>query len=139
MIAGMNLPVIGRSLLALSAVTVLAAACMPTSDAITNRPWKLVEINRSVPVAEGAVEFDTDGRFTVRPGCNSGGGTYTIDGNRIVVDGTQLTAMACGDPADGQEQAFLAVLRDTPRFEIETRTGRLRLTAGDRALVFDTP
>ena len=85
------------------------------------------------------MEFDTDGRFTVRPGCNSGGGTYTIDGNRIVVDGTQLTAMACGDPADGQEQAFLAVLRDTPRFEIETRTGRLRLTAGDRALVFDTP
>lgn len=139
MIGGMNLPVIGRSLLALSVVTALAAACMPASDAITNRPWRLVEIDRSVPVAEGAVEFGADGRFTVRPGCNTGGGTYTIDGNRIVVAGTQLTAMSCDDPADSQEQAFLAVLGDTPRFEIETRTGRLRLMAGDGALVFEAP
>jgi len=46
---------------------------------------------------------------------------------------------AGGGPADSQGRAFLAVLGDTPRFEIETRTGRLRLMAGDGVLVFDTP
>lgn len=115
------------------------AACMPTSDAITDRPWKLVQIGASVPVAEAGISFGVDGRVTVSPGCNSGGGTYAIEGNRIVAGPIALTERACGEPADSQEQVFLAVLGAGPRFEIETRTGRLRLTAGDDALVFEAP
>ena len=128
-----------RVIPALVLAPLLLAACMPSSEAITDRPWKLVELGGRVPPAEAGITFGTDGRFTVKPGCNSGGGDYAIEGNTIGFESMGLTAMACGEPADAQEQAFLAVLGEGPRFEIETRTGRLRLTAGEDALVFEAP
>lgn len=117
----------------------LLAACMPSSDAITDRSWTLVEIAGSVPVADAGLTFGPDGRLTVQPGCNSGGGTYAIEGNRITTEAIALTEMACGEPADAQEREFVRILEGDPLFEIETRTGRLRLTAGDAALVFVAP
>ena len=72
----------------------------------------------------------------MRPGCNTGGGTYTIDGNRLDVDGMSLTMKACGDGTNAQEQEVVTILEADPRFEIETGTGRLRMTAGDAVLVF---
>jgi heat shock protein HslJ len=117
----------------------LLVGCLPSSNAITGRTWRLVQIDGAVPAAEAGISFGVDGRVAVSPGCNSGGGAFSIEGNRITVGELLLTAMACGDPADAQEQAFLAVLGASPRFEIETRTGRMRLTAGEDALVFETP
>jgi heat shock protein HslJ len=122
----------------------ILAGCMPSSDALVDRPWDLAEITGALPAVPahiefGAEPFGSDGQFTVQPGCNTGGGTYRIVGNTIQFADVRLTAMACGDPADAQEQAFLGVLSASPRFEIETRTGRLRLTADDGALVFVTP
>ena len=38
--------------------------------------------------------------------------------------------------SNAQEQNVVTVLEADPRFEIETGTGRLRLTAGDALLVF---
>ncbi|MEI7743266.1 MAG: META domain-containing protein [Chloroflexota bacterium] len=128
-----------RQLLVACAAAVLLTACMPSSDAITNRPWKLVELNGSMSVVEAGVDFGVDGRYSVQPGCNSGGGTYAINGNRITTATPTLTAMSCGNPADAQEQAFLAALNAGPRFEIETQTGRLRLVTDAVTLVFVTP
>lgn len=131
-------------ILAVLMVAGVLAGCMPSSDAIADRPWGLAEIGGSAPAVPAQIEFGvdqsgSDGQFTVQPGCNTGGGTYRIVGNTIQVLDLKLTAMACGEPADSQEQAFLRVLGGTPRFEIETRTGRLRLTSGDDTLVFETP
>jgi heat shock protein HslJ len=121
------------------ACVLLLAACMTSHDVITDRPWKLVLIGNAAPAAEAGISFGTDGRFTMQPGCNNGGGTYTISGNRIDVQSLEATAMACGDPADAQEQVFVAALEADPRFEIETGTGRLRLATDDTVLVFDAP
>jgi len=143
MIRTMNLPVIGRGAVVAAALLVVTA-CMPSSDAIADRPWGLDQINGSAPAVPAHLElgvagFAADGTYTVQPGCNTGGGTYRIVGNTIDFGQPSITAMACGEPADSQEQAFLAVLGAKPRFEIETQTGRLRLTAGESALVFVTP
>jgi heat shock protein HslJ len=122
----------------------ILAGCMPSSDALADRPWGLAEISGSAPAVPAQIEFGvepfgSDGTFTVQPGCNTGGGAYRIVGNTIQFSDMSLTAMACGEAADSQEQAFLAVLGANPRFEIETRTGRLRLSAGDAVLVFEAP
>jgi len=135
----MKLLVIGRGLASLAAATVIAAACMPSSDAITDRPWSLSEINGAAPAVPGRIEFAADGTYTTQPGCNTGGGAYAIRANTISIEPGPMTAMACGEPADSQEQAFLAVLGAEPRFEIETGSGRLRLTDATGALVFVTP
>jgi heat shock protein HslJ len=143
----MRPPALARDLVALAAASVIivgTAGCMPSSDAIADRPWGLAEINGSAPAVPAHIEFGvdgfgTDGTYTVQPGCNTGGGTYRIVGNTIDFGQASITAMACGEPADSQEQAFMAVLGDRPRFEIETQTGRLRLAADSGSLIFVTP
>jgi heat shock protein HslJ len=136
-----HLPVRLRSValaLGLPLVVVAAGGCMTSHDVITG-DWVLVQVDNAAPAAEAGISFGTDGRFAMQPGCNSGGGTYAISGNRIDVQSLEATAMACGEPADAQEQIFVAALEADPRFEIETGTGRLRLTTDDTVLVFDAP
>ena len=80
------------------------------------------------------LKFSQDGRFEVQTGCNQGGGTYAIDGNRIRFTEIVLTKMAC-DGARGQmEAAVLAVLQaDTLTLAIDA--GSLTLMAGAQGLV----
>lgn len=80
------------------------------------------------------LKFAADGRVDVQPGCNQGGGSYAIEGNRIRFTQIVLTKMAC-DGARGQmEAAVLAVLEaDNLTFAIEA--GSLTLQAGAQGLV----
>ena len=135
MIADVIARVRAGTLAALAAATLAVSGCMASHDVITGA-WTLVEVNGSSPAAEASISLLPDGTFTMRPGCNTGGGTYTIDGNRLDVDGMSLTMKACGDGANAQEQDVVTILEADPRFEIETGTGRLRMTAGDAVLVF---
>jgi heat shock protein HslJ len=128
-----------RSLPIAASLALLVVACGTDGLVPLERGWKLVEIGGAPPVAEAGISFGTDGRYQLSPGCNSGGGSYTVTGNRISLGEGILTSMACGDAADGQERAFLAVLGAGPTFEIERQTGRLQLTSGSETLVFVTP
>ena len=139
MIAGMNARIRAGALAALVAATLAAAGCMASHDVITGA-WELVEINGTSPVAEAAISLLPDGNFTMRPGCNTGGGTYTIVGNRLEAEVMSLTWKSCGDAANAQEQTVVTVLEADPRFEIETGSGRLRLTGADgTVLLFEAP
>lgn len=134
----MHLPARARLagyVLTLPVVALAAGGCMTSHDVITGA-WTLVQVDRRAPDAEGALSLLPDGTFTMRPGCNTGGGTYRIDGNRLVTDEIGITMMACDDAVMAQEQAFLAVLDRDPRYEVETGTGRLLLAGGDSTLVF---
>ena len=129
-----------RALAIAGAPAILVLGCGTDGQVpFDDRPWKLVEIGGAAPVAEAGISFGSDGRYQVHPGCNSGGGSYTVDGNRLSLGQGILTAMACGEPADSQERAFLAVLGASPTFQIERQTGRLRITSGSETLVFVTP
>lgn len=116
------------------------AACMTSADVLSDRPWKLAQVGGVAPAAEGGLEFDVNGGFQVRTGCNSGGGTYAVKGDHIEFGVAGLTEMACPGGAGEQETAVLAVLASTPRFEIGTGTGVLKLIAPDGAMLqFVTP
>ena len=129
--------------LALVLVVLLVAACMTSADVITGKPWKLVSIGGAPPVDPAGivgVSFGADGRFQVNTGCRSGGGTFHVDGNRIVLDSETLQPTPCDEAMAAQDAILLGAVDRRPRFEIDTGTGRLRLTSerGD-VLLFDAP
>jgi len=128
---------------ALGLVLLAVAGCLTTSDVLVDRPWSLVEIAGVPPVDPGgigSVSFGTDGRFQVNTGCRSGGGTYHLDGNRIILDTEILQPSPCDEAMAAQDKILLGVVDAVPRFEIDTRTGRLRLTGENgMTLLFESP
>ncbi len=128
---------------ALIVVALAAAGCLTTSDVLVGSPWSLVEVAGMPPVDPdgiGSVSFGTDGRFTVNTGCRSGGGTYHLDGNRIILDTEILQPSPCDAAMAAQDAILLGVVEGRPRFEIDTRTGRLRLTGENgTVLLFVAP
>ena len=54
--------------------------------------------------------FHDDGTVEVQTGCNSGGGTYVIEADRIDFGEIVLTQMACAGAAGATEAAVVAVL-----------------------------
>jgi heat shock protein HslJ len=91
----------------------------------------------SVPtgVRRADLTIGQDGTVELHTGCNSGGGTATVDGSTITFGPMVTTQMACLDEARRQtEAAMLAVLDGTVTWSITERS--LRLTRGDRGLLF---
>lgn len=121
----------------------VAAGCMTTGDVLVDRPWRLVAVD-GVPSRDPdgtvGVSFGVDGRFTVDTGCRSGGGTYHLDGNRILLDSETLRSSPCDAAMAAQDEVLVGAVEGRPRFEIDTGSGRLRLTseAGD-VLLFEAP
>ena len=128
---------------ALGVLALAAVACLTTTEVLVDRPWKLAEIGGVPPVDPDGivgVAFATDGRFQVNTGCRSGGGTYHLDGNRILLDSEILQPSPCDEAMAAQDAILLGVVEGRPRFEIDTRTGRLRLTSeAGQVLLFDSP
>ena len=95
-----------------------------TGDAVSSIPDGVV----------ATLTFSADGRVAVATGCNQGGGSYAVEGNRIRFAEIALTKMAC-DAARGQmEAAVLAVLgAEALTYAIEA--GSLTLQAGAQGLV----
>jgi heat shock protein HslJ len=133
-----------RALAIAGALAILVLCCGTDGQVpLEDGPWKLVEIGGQPPVDPDGivgVSFGTDGRFTVNTGCNSGGGTYHLDGNRILIDSEILQPSPCDEAMAAQDARLLGVVDARPRFEIDRRSSRLRLTgeAGE-VLLFETP
>jgi heat shock protein HslJ len=78
--------------------------------------------------------FDGEGRVAVQTGCNQGGGSYAVDGDRIRFAEIVLTKMACDGPRGDMEAAVLAVLHaEDLTYAIEA--GSLTLQADAQGLV----
>jgi heat shock protein HslJ len=96
-----------------------------TGDAVSSVPGGVV----------ATLLFNADGTVAVHSGCNSGGGTYTVDGNRIDFGEIVMTDMACAGGAGQVEQAVVAVLgADNITFEIDGAS--LTLMAGANGLQY---
>ena len=71
----------------------------------------------------------------VNPGCNTGGGSYAVDGENISFGDIVTTKMACLGPAMQVENAVLQVLStDGLTFSIDASV--LTISAGDVGLQF---
>jgi heat shock protein HslJ len=96
-----------------------------TGDAVSSVPADIV----------ATIKLNADGTVDIQPGCNSGGGTYTVDADTIDFKDLILTRMACMGGGSEVEAAVMSVLdADGITFAIESSS--LTLSAGDLGLVF---
>jgi len=73
--------------------------------------------------------------LTVDTGCNTGGGTYAVDGDGLAVSPLRLTRMACSEPAGNElERTVVRTLEGRLTFEIDADV--LTLTSGGRGLTY---
>lgn len=90
----------------------------------------------SVPVGVSATFlFHADGTVEIFSGCNRGGGTYAIEGDKMRFGEIVMTRMACAGAGDQVEQAVIAVL-NSPEITWSIDAATLTLTAGDNGLIF---
>lgn len=85
----------------------------------------------SIPIgARAHLTIGADGTFTGNTGCNEMGGAAATTGTMIAFSDVFTTRMACEPDRTRLEQAVLAVLRDSPTYEIEADLLRLRHPSG---------
>lgn len=86
-------------------------------------------------VRRPTLRIEQDGTVVLHTGCNSGGGTATVEGTTITFGPVITTKMACADPAGRKtEAAVLGVLDGAVTWSVTERS--LRLTKGDRGLIY---
>ena len=99
------------------------------ASALTETRWNLVELSGTPAIRRGT-ERDPWLRFTAADtraggstGCNSMGGPYTLDGERLTFGPMISTKMACLEGnVMAQEARFLAVLDSVERYTIAADT-----------------
>ncbi|KKH97670.1 hypothetical protein EO95_00955, partial [Methanosarcina sp. 1.H.T.1A.1] len=76
-----------------------------SADDITGIEWQWASFQDSdspenqimVPYSENyTLAFSPDGTYHIKADCNSGSGTYTLEGNNLTLGPTAITLMACG-------------------------------------------
>jgi len=69
-------------------------------------------------------------------GCNSYGGGYELNNNKLSFPGPLIsTMMACPEPIMNQEQEYLAILQNAETYEIED--DQLQILSGEKVLIFE--
>jgi heat shock protein HslJ len=69
----------------------------------------------SIPQGAAATfVFRADGTLELRPGCNTGGGTWKLEGTGLRISEVIMTKMACEGPGGELESAVLQVLAAGP-------------------------
>jgi heat shock protein HslJ len=130
----MNMKKIFHSLIALFIVIGLTA-CSGQSSANLNGDWKLISYGSksnptpAVPDVDTTVTFGSDGKIGGSVGCNSFGGDYKVNGDKITFSQIASTVMACADPLMQQESAVFSVFTDKATFTVDGST--LTITSAD--------
>lgn len=119
---------------------ILLSACSGGTSASLTGTWKLVSYgspDNPTPAAaavDTSVIFGEDGTISGNVGCNSFGGDYKVDGDKITFGPISSTLMLCADTAIAdQETAVLTRLTDTVTFVIDGDS--LTLTSADGSSV----
>ncbi len=120
-------------LIALSACS-SASFSKPAQPQLPGSQWELASFGSAgeqVPVAPSAkptLLFPEGDKLNGSGGCNSFGGTYTVDGNKIAVSRLASTLKACADPdLMAQEARYLAALQKASTYSIEKAGGTIRI------------
>jgi heat shock protein HslJ len=106
-------------------------SALPTPE-LTGSEWELRAYNNGrggvVSVLPGIVStatFAADGQLHGSAGCNSFHGSYTVNGDALSIGPLATTRMMCEQQVMQQEQAYLAALQASTRYDFDA--GRLQL------------
>jgi heat shock protein HslJ len=109
------------------------SACATGGNPLEGTAWTLTAINGSsiVEGTEPYLIFDEDS-VGGNSSCNSTGGDYQVDGNKITFDALFSTMMYCMDPEGvmDQEANFLNALSNAATFSISGNQLTIRLQDG---------
>ena len=119
-------------------IAIMLAACGGTgSDPLNNTSWELAALGEQSPLAGTTISLSfEDGLARGTSGCNSYGGAYQVNGDKIEFQEFEATLMACLDTGVmEQETAYLRSLGEAQRFELSE--GQLQIFGPDgEALTF---
>jgi len=129
------------NLVSLAFLLVMLTACSAfpaATDTLGGNPWELYAIGKTFPIAGRPITITfEDGQVSGSAGCNSYGGSYQVNGDKIAFSEVFSTMMACPEPEGvmEQEMMFLQFLGDAQRFEMAD--GQLQVFRSDgEALTF---
>lgn len=127
--------------LVLACVLVFLAGCSAfpaTTDPLDGTSWELYAFRKTRPIDGPTLTISFEnGQVGGNAGCNSYGGSYEVDGEKLTISEVFATLMACLEPEGMMEQEamFLQFLGDAQRFEMAD--GQLQLFRSDgEALTF---
>jgi heat shock protein HslJ len=112
---------------------------------LTGTEWTLETLGGSAADSSAAsvpsgvtstLSIDEDGRVSIMPGCNSGGGDATIGEDVITFGPIALTRMACPTSEMETENFVMQVVDGDVRYSVDANT--LTLTKGGYMLVYRT-
>ncbi|HET9589361.1 MAG TPA: META domain-containing protein [Anaerolineales bacterium] len=112
---------------------------------LENIQWNLVSfgpLDTGTPVIEGSTVtlMLENGQAGGTGGCNSYGGTYTVEGGNISFDEITRTLRACADETvTQQEDRYLQALESASRYELDGNNLRIWYDDEASVLVFETP
>jgi len=123
-------------------VTLSLAACSgtgtSTNDPVSGTSWVLMAYRKTKPIPGTTfTAIFEDGKIHGSAGCNSYGGSYQVNGDKITVSELGMTLMACPEPAGIMEQEayLLEFLGDAQTFRLAN--GQLQIFRSDgEALTF---
>ena len=121
-------------------ITLLDREIAEPDQPLTNLTWVLASfINgdavSSVPAGVSSqFTFADDGTFSANFGCNSGGGSYAVDGDTITFSDVVTTKMACGGAGGQVEAAVLTVIGSEDPITFAIDAGSLTLMTGSIGL-----
>ena len=107
-------------------------------DPLEGTSWRLMTLGGDslIPGTEITLTFE-EGQVHGSSGCNTYGGSYEVDGDKITMSDLYMTEMACLDPEGvmDQELEYLELLRDAQAFQVEEAELVIE-AASDEVLVF---
>ena len=121
-------------------ITLLDREIAEPDQPLTNLTWVLASfINgdavSSVPAGVSSqFTFADDGTFSANFGCNSGGGSYAVEGDTITFSDVVTTKMACGGAGGQVEAAVLTVIGSEDPITFAIDAGSLTLMTGSIGL-----
>lgn len=123
--------------LALTAASIVVACSTPAAPSpspasLDGRTYLSTQLEGRILVPGTQVRLSfADGQLNAQAGCNTMGGGYTIDGDRIRTSQLSMTEMGCDGPRQAQDEWLAAFLGDA-RFTLAGET--LTMTDGTAVL-----
>jgi heat shock protein HslJ len=124
--------------------TFVLTACSagPAAASLPGTNWKLVSYGSASAPQDAAADIEThltfgsDGTLGGNMGCNSFGGTYSVqDSGHITFGSIVSTLMACPDPQMAQEGAAFQVLKGTATYQLVGTSLTITSADGETVLV----
>jgi heat shock protein HslJ len=130
-------------MLGVSACASTGGQSLLSLEDLANTHWQLSElgdIGAELPVVEGStvtLDLGTNGEISGNAGCNSFGGTFTLDNSKLTVGEITSTLMACTDQlVMDQENQVLTALKNATGIELNGDELTILYNEGKSALRF---